>query len=144
MKIKNLILVALTILTLGVNADLKSAIALDQAGEYEKAAKELYKISQLATRGHPRAMYEFGTMYMKEGMWVVQSDEAGFDWWMKSANLGYAPAQFSIGASYIGGIGVNRDLIEAKKWLEKAINSTYEKYSKVAKELYTLNELDKI
>ena len=141
---KNLVLVIWTILSLGVNADLKRAIAFDQAGEYEKAANELYKISQLATRGHPRAMYEFGTMYMKEGMWVVQSDEAGFDWWMKSANLGYAPAQFSIGASYIGGIGVNRDLTEAKKWLEKAINSTYEKYSKVAKELYTLNELDKI
>ena len=144
MKIKNLLLVSLTILSLGVNADLKRAIAFDQAGEYEKAANELYKISQLATRGHPRAMYEFGTMYMKEGMWVVQSDEAGFDWWLKSANLGYAPAQFSIGASYIGGIGVNKDLTEAKKWLEKAINSTYEKYSKVAKELYTLNELDKI
>ena len=144
MKIKNLLLVSLTILSLGVNADLKRAIAFDQAGEYEKAAKELFKISQLATRGHPRAMYEFGTMYMKEGMWVVQSDEAGFDWWMKSANLGYAPAQFSIGASYIGGIGVNKDLTEAKKWLEKAINSTYEKYSKVAKEVYTLNELDKI
>ena len=144
MKIKNTILVTLTILSLGVNADLKSAIALDQAGEYEKAAKELYKISQLATRGHPRAMYEFGTMYMKEGMWVVQSDEAGFNWWLKSANLGYAPAQFSIGASYIGGIGVNRDLAEAKKWLEKAMDSTYEKYSKVARELYTLNELDKI
>ena len=141
---KNLVLVILTILSLGVNADLKRAIAFDQAGEYDKAAKELFKISQLATRGHPRAMYEFGTMYMKEGMWVVQSDEAGFDWWMKSANLGYAPAQFSIGASYIGGIGVNKDLTEAKKWLEKAINSTYEKYSKVAKELYTLNELDKI
>ena len=141
---KNVVLVILTILSLGVNADLKRAIAFDQAGEFEKAAKELFKISQLATRGHPRAMYEFGTMYMKEGMWVVQSDEAGFDWWMKSANLGYAPAQFSIGASYIGGIGVNRDLSEAKKWLEKAINSTYEKYSKVAKELYTLNELDKI
>ena len=141
---KNLVLVILTIFSLGVNADLKRAIAFDQAGEYEKAAKELYKISQLATKGHPRAMYEFGMMYMKEGMWVVQSDEAGFDWWMKSANLGYAPAQFSIGASYIGGIGVNRDLTDAKKWLEKAINSTYEKYSKVAKELYTLNELDKI
>ena len=144
MKFKNIVLVILTILSLGVNADLKRAIAFDQAGQYEKAAKELFKISQLANRGHPRAMYEFGTMYMKEGMWVVQSDEAGFDWWMKSANLGYAPAQFSIGASYIGGIGVNRDLTEAKKWLEKAINSTYEKYSKVAKELYTLNELDKI
>ena len=144
MKTKFIVLIALTAFSLGVNADLKKAIAFDQAGEYEKSAKELYKISQLATRGHPRAMYEFGTMYMKEGMWVVQSDKAGFDWWLKSANLGYAPAQFSIGASYIGGIGVNKDLGEAKKWLEKAINSTYEKYSKVAKELYTLNELDKI
>ena len=144
MKIKHIVLIALTAFSLGVNADLKRAIAFDQAGEYEKSAKELYKISQLATRGHPRAMYEFGTMYMKEGMWVIQSDETGFDWWLKSANLGYAPAQFSIGASYIGGIGVNRDLGEAKKWLERAINSTCEKYSKVAKELYTLNELDKI
>ena len=144
MKIKHITLIALAAFSLGVNADLKRAIAFDQAGEYEKSAKELYKISQLATRGHPRAMYEFGTMYMKEGMWVIQSDEAGFDWWLKSASLGYAPAQFSIGASYIGGIGVNRDLWEAKKWLEKAMNSTYEKYSKVAKELYTLNELDKI
>jgi len=144
MKIKHIVLISLTAFSLGVNADLKRAIAFDQAGEYEKSAKEFYKISQLATRGHPRAMYEFGTMYMKEGMWVVQSDEAGFDWWLKSANLGYAPAQFSIGASYIGGIGVNRDLGEAKKWLEKAMDSTYEKYSKVARELFILNELDKI
>jgi hypothetical protein len=33
---------------------------------------------------------------------------------------------------------------EAKKWLEKAMDSTYEKYSKVAQELYNNNELDKI
>ena len=38
----------------------------------------------------------------------------------------------------------NVDLVEAKKWLEKAMDSTYKKYSKVAKELYTMNELDKI
>ena len=144
MKIKTIILLAFTTLSLGVNADLKKAIAYDQAGEYERSAKELYKISLLANRGHPRAMYEFGTMHMKEGMWVVQSEEAAIDWWLKSANLGYAPAQFSIGASYIGGIGVNKDLNQAKKWLEKAIDSTYEKYSKVAKELYTLNNLDNI
>ena len=95
MKIKHITLIALAAFSLGVNADLKRAIAFDQAGEYEKSAKELYKISQLATRGHPRAMYEFGTMYMKEGMWVIQSDEAGFDWWLKSANLGYMPLHSS-------------------------------------------------
>jgi len=135
---------SITNIIFNVNADLKRALAYDQAGEYEKSAKELYKISQLATRGHPKAMFEFGTMFMKEGMWVVQSDESAFDWWLKSANLGYAPAQFSIGASYIGGIGVNQDMQEAKKWLEKAMDSTYEKYSKVAEELYNINELDKI
>ena len=144
MKIKSILLIGLTTIALSVNANLEKAIAFDQAGEYQKSAKELLKISQLASRGHPKAMYEFGTMYMKEGMWVVQSDEEGFDWWLKSANLGYAPAQFSIGASYIGGIGVNKDLSQAKMWLERAMDSTYEKYSKVAKELYTLNELDKI
>ena len=30
------------------------------------------------------------------------------------------------------------------KVLEKAMDSTYEKYSKVAEELYNINELDKI
>ena len=144
MKILKLLFVPLLILSFNVNADLKRALAYDQAGEYEKSAKELYKISQLATRGHPKAMFEFGTMFMKEGMWVVQSDESAFEWWLKSANLGYAPAQFSIGASYIGGIGVNQDMQEAKKWLEKAMDSTYDKYSKVAEELYNINELDKI
>tara|TARA_B100001173_G_scaffold295375_1_gene290107 strand:- start:425 stop:859 length:435 start_codon:yes stop_codon:yes gene_type:complete len=144
MKIKTLILIALTIFSLGSNADLKKAIAYDQAGEYEKAGNELYKISLLATRGHPRAMYEFGTMHMKEGMWVVQSEEAAINWWLKSANLGYAPAQYTIGASYIRGIGVDKDLVEAKKWLERAMDSTYTKYSKVAKELYSLNNLDNI
>ena len=144
MKIKTIILIALTIISLGVNADLKKAIAFDKAGEYEKSAKELYKISLLANGGHPRAMYEFGTMHMKEGMWVVQSEKAAINWWLKSANLGYAPAQFSIGASYISGVGVNKDLVKAKKWLEKAMDSTYEKYSKVAKELYIFNDLDNI
>ena len=94
MKIRNLIFVVLTAFSLSAYADLQKAIAYDQAGEYEKSSKELYKISQLATSVHPKAMFEFGTMYMKEGMWVVQSEESGFDWWLKSANLGYAPAQF--------------------------------------------------
>ena len=51
MKIKTLLILTLAIFSLGVNADLKRAIAFDQAGEYEKSAKELLKISRLATRG---------------------------------------------------------------------------------------------
>ena len=37
MKILNLLFVPLLILSLSVNADLKRALAYDQAGEYEKA-----------------------------------------------------------------------------------------------------------
>ena len=50
MKILKLLFVPLLILSFNVNADLKRALAYDQAGEYEKSAKELYKIRQLATR----------------------------------------------------------------------------------------------
>ena len=79
----------------------------------------------------------------EEGQWVVQSDEYAFENWLESAKLGYAPAQFSVGASYIIGSGVEKDLSEAKRWLQLAIDSTYEHYSRVAQTLYTLNELHK-
>ena len=93
--------------------------------------------------GSPKAMCEFGTMYMKEGYWIVQSDESALEWWQKSAEMGYAPCQFSVGAAYLIGKGVDKDLLKAKYWLQKAINSTYAKYSKVSKHLYDIHELDK-
>ena len=62
--------------------------------------------------------------------------------WLASAELGYAPAQFAVGASYIIGSGIEKDLSEAKRWLQLAIDSTYEKYSRSAKVLYAAHELD--
>jgi len=131
------------IISFGVNADLDKAIAYAEAGEKDKAHKELLFIAQTAQTGHPKALYEFGVMYKTEGLWVVQSDEAAFENWLASAELGYAPAQFSVGASYIIGSGIEKDLSQAKKWLQKAIDSTYTRYSNNAKTLYTLNELDR-
>ena len=124
-------------------ADLDEAIAYAEAGEKDKAYEELLLIVEQADQGHPKALYEFGVMYKTEGLWVVQSDESAFENWLASAELGYAPAQFSVGASYIIGSGVDKDLSQAKRWLQLAIDSTYEYYSRVAKTLYTLNELDK-
>ena len=124
-------------------ADLDKAIAYAEAGEKDKAYEELLLIVELAEQGHPKALYEFGVMYKTEGLWVVQSDESAFENWLASAELGYAPAQFSVGASYIIGSGVEKDLSQAKRWLQLAIDSTYEHYSKVAQTLYTLNKLDR-
>ena len=131
------------LISLTANADLDKAIAYAEAGNVKQGQKELYNISQRAIAGNPKSMCEFGTMYMKEGYWIVQSDKDALEWWQKSAELGYAPCQFSVGSAYLIGKGVEKDLSKAKYWLQKAIDNTYTKYSKVSKQLYALYELDK-
>ena len=143
MKKKALLSILTLIISFGANADLEQAIAYAEVGEVDKAHMELYNISQRVMSGNPKAMCEFGVMYMKEGYWIVQSDKDALEWWLKSANLGYAPCQFSVGSAYLIGKGVGRDLSQAMRWLQLAIDNTYEKYSRSAKVLYAAHELDK-
>ena len=124
------------------NANLDKAIEYAESGETRKAEIELYNISQRAMEGQPKSMCEFGTMYRTEGYWIIQSDEDSSEWWLKSAEMGYAPCQFNIGSAYLIGSGVEKDLIKAKFWLKKAIDGTYKKYSDSAKVLYAIHELD--
>jgi uncharacterized protein len=137
------LLILIVLFSQSVHADLDQAIAYAEAGDVRKGQIELYNISQRALEGQPKSMCEFGTMYKKEGYWIVQSDTDASDWWLKSAEMGYAPCQFNIGTAYLIGSGIEKDLSKAKYWLQKAIDSTYEKYSKSAKVIYAINELDK-
>jgi len=130
------------LISLSVNADLDKAIEYVEAGEIRKAEIELYRISQRAMDGNPKAMCEFGTMYMKEGYWIVQSDKDALEWWLKSAELGYAPCQFSVGSAYLIGKGVEKDLSKAKFWLYKAKESTNQKYAKMSAKIYAIHALD--
>jgi len=144
MKKKALLSILTLIISFGANADLAKAFAYSEAGEIDKAHMELYNISQRAMSGNPKSMCEFGTMYKKEDYWIVQSDEDASEWWLRSAEMGYAPCQFNIGAAYLIGSGIDKDLSQAKRWLKLAIDSTYEKYSRSAKVLYAAHELDKV
>ena len=135
-------LLILLLLSQSGYADLDQAVAYAKAGDVRKGQIELYDISQRAMEGQPKSMCEFGTMYKKEGYWIVQSDKDASDWWLKSAEMGYAPCQFNIGTAYLIGSGIEKDLSKAKYWLQKAIDSTYEKYSKSAKVIYAIHELD--
>ena len=136
-------LLILLLLSQSVYADLDQAVAYAKAGDVRKGQIELYNISQRAMEGQPKSMCEFGTMYKKEGYWIVQSDKDASDWWLKSAEMGYAPCQFNIGAAYLIGSGIEKDLSKAKYWLQKAIDSTNEKFSESAKVIYATNKLDK-
>ena len=131
------------LLSQSVFADLDQAIAYAEAGDVRKGQIELYNISQRALDGHPKSMCEMGTMYKKEGYWIVQSDEEASKMWLKSAEMGYAPCQFNIGAAYLIGSGIEKDLSKAKYWLQQAIDSTNKKFSESAKVLYAIHELDK-
>ena len=135
-------LLLIVLLSQSVFADLDQAIAYAEAGDVRKGQIELYNISQRAMEGQPKSMCEFGTMYKKEGYWIVQSDKDASDWWLKSAEMGYAPCQVNIGAAYLIGSGIEKDHSKAKYWLQKAIDSTNEEYSEMAKVLYAINELD--
>ena len=130
------------VLSTSAKADLDQAIAYAEAGDVRKGQIELYNISQRAMEGQPKSMCEFGTMYRKEGYWIFQSEEVSSEWWLQSAEMGYAPCQFAIGSAYLIGSGVEKDLSKAKYWLQKAIDSTYDKYSDSAKVLYAIHELD--
>ena len=136
-------LLLIAFLSQSVFADLDQAIAYAEAGDIRKGQIELYNISQRALDGHPKSMCEMGTMYKKEGYWIVQSDEEASKMWLKSAEMGYAPCQFNIGAAYLIGSGIEKDLSNAKYWLQQAIDSTNKKFSESAKALYAIHELDK-
>ena len=136
-------LLLIVLLSQSVFADLDQAIAYAEAGDIRKGQIELYNISQRALDGHPKSMCEMGTMYKKEGYWIVQSDEEASKMWLKSAEMGYAPCQFNIGAAYLIGSGIEKDLSNAKYWLQQAIDSTNKKFSESAKVLYAIHELDK-
>ena len=131
------------IISFSANADLDQAIAYAEAGDVRKGQIELYNISQRAMDGHPKSMCEFGTMYMKEGYWIVQSDKDALEWWLKSAKAGYTPCQFSVGSAYLIGKGIEKDLVQAKFWLGKAKDSTFTTYAIASKVLYDNHELDK-
>jgi TPR repeat protein len=131
------------LISTSANADLDKAIGYAESGETRKAEIELYKISQRAMDGNPKAMCEFGSMYKREGFWIVQSDEDAAEWWLKSAEMGYAPCQFGIGSAYLIGSGIEKDLTKAKYWLKKAIDSTNERYAQASYFLYHTHELAK-
>jgi len=131
------------VISLSANANLNKAIKYAEAGETRKAEIELLRISQRAMDGNPKAMCEFGTMYNSEGMWIVKSEKDAIEWWLKSAEMGYAPCQFTMGAlSLIGQGEVKKDMSKAKFWLYKAKESTYEKYAKASAEIYATHNLD--
>jgi TPR repeat protein len=69
-----------------------------------------------AVRGNAEAQYMLGNTYAK----VDKNEAEAVRWYRKSAEQGYAAAQFVIAEAYDDGRGVAKDEVEAVRWYRKA------------------------
>jgi localization factor PodJL len=69
--------------------------------------------------GDPKALFETGLRLMEGAQGAPQPEQAA-TWFARSAEKGFAPAQYSLGTLYEKGNGVTRDTAVARDWYVKA------------------------
>ncbi|WP_185983351.1 peptidoglycan-binding protein [Aureimonas mangrovi] len=72
-----------------------------------------------ADNGDPRAIFEIG-LRLVEGRTGAPDPAQALVWFAHAANLGYAPAQYSLGTLFEKGNGVERNGAAAREWYELA------------------------
>ena len=112
---KFLILLALFLAaSLSANAACGNADEAVKKGNYKQAVN-YYRMC--ATREDASSMYKLASLYAK-GLGISSPDKkAARKYYLKAANLGYAPAQMMIGADLILENASSTDKTEGYKWL---------------------------
>jgi TPR repeat protein len=78
-----------------------------------------------AAMGHSGAQYELGKMFAR-GTGVGQSYHRAVEWYGLAARAGrHRSAEFALGELYFFGRGVERDLVDAHRWLLKAADRNH-------------------
>lgn len=89
----------------------------DKSDKYYLEAIDAMK--KLAEGGDPEALGNLGGMY-SAGSGVTQNQKIAFDYYLKSANTGYAFIMSNLANMYQYGYGVGKDMNEAVKWYMKS------------------------
>lgn len=76
----------------------------------------------LALKGDAQAMYRFGYYLINSKSHDYTN---GAFWLGRSAQKGYAPAQFELSKLYESGLGVNKDLLQSILWLKRSQEQGY-------------------
>lgn len=84
----------------------------------EDRARELYLLA--ANHGSAKAQYVVATMYRFAQYGVAKDLPKALNYYTKSANQGFATAQFALGKLLVEGKHVEKDDITALKWLSLA------------------------
>jgi len=65
-----------------------------------------------------------GSLY-EDGVGVKKDESKAIDWYRKSADNGFAPAQFAMAMAYDLGRGIKQDPVKATEWLQKAADQNH-------------------
>ncbi|PHH67276.1 hypothetical protein CDD81_3045 [Ophiocordyceps australis] len=88
------------------------------------AALSVHFYTGAAERGHAAAMMGLCAWYMVGAPPIMDKDEEeAYEWARRSAQLGYAKAQYAVGYFTEMGIGCRRDMLEANVWYVKAADA---------------------
>lgn len=78
------------------------------------------EVIEQANANNPIAQYQLAGLYY-DGIGMPKNEKMALGWYLKSANNGYAPAQYSAGWLYFYGKGgIRTDFVEGCKWLRLA------------------------
>ncbi len=105
----------------GVELDRNQAVKWFSVAVTQGQLKAFYELQSFATDGDAEAQCEIGDCYYYGHIEDVGRDLAeAVKWYTKSAEQGYAAAQYSLGECYAKNDGVVKDLEEAAKLYTKA------------------------
>jgi serine/threonine protein kinase len=112
-------------------AELGKSYRNQDGGKALEAAKKLAHASENGEGGAKEAQYYLGAIYLNGYGNAQKSEKTAFEWFLKSANQGYAAAQYQVGFMYNSGTGTSSNDCLAKYWFEKAAdqNEPHAQYS---------------
>jgi len=80
----------------------------------------LRHIQRAADAGSSEGLHRLALIYARGEAGVARNDSRAVELFQRAAEKGHARAQLNLGTLYFRGQGVQRDLIQARAWLEKA------------------------
>ncbi len=92
------------------------AVLLDRG----KASEALQALQHAASAGSSEGEHRLALVYAEGLAGVPRNDARAAQLFEQAANAGHQRAQLDLGILYFRGQGVQRDLIQARAWLEKA------------------------
>eukprot|EP01130_Rhizamoeba_saxonica_P012448 TRINITY_DN5251_c0_g1_i2.p1 TRINITY_DN5251_c0_g1~~TRINITY_DN5251_c0_g1_i2.p1 ORF type:complete len:188 (+),score=36.66 TRINITY_DN5251_c0_g1_i2:22-585(+) len=86
----------------------------------KEVAKQWYL--KAADQGHTESEYMVGSIYLNGGFDDQIDYRAAYEWFKKAAAKDHSEAQVNLGFLYLNGSGIERNMIQAKRWIKRAMD----------------------